>query len=92
MPWREMKKLGVDKVVSVVFASENKCKPDKSILDVVSKSFTIICSELNEYEIDGTDYLLKINLPKLKLLEKVDTNMLIEEGYNQAKQYLNTKL
>ncbi|MCI8545891.1 MAG: hypothetical protein HFJ44_01505 [Clostridia bacterium] len=92
VPWREMKKLGVDKVISIVFISENKCKPDKSILDVVSKSFSILCGELNEYEIDGTDYLVKINLPKMKLLEKVDTNMLIEEGYRQTKKYIKNKL
>ena len=77
---------------SIVFISENKCKPDKSILDVVSKSFSILCGELNEYEIDGTDYLVKINLPKMKLLEKVDTNMLIEEGYRQTKKYIKNKL
>lgn len=91
VPWREMKKLGVDKVVSVVFESENKCKTDNSILDVVSKSFSILCSELNEYEIDGTDYLVQINLPKMNLLEKSYTNMLIEEGYRQTKQYIKNK-
>ena len=44
------------------------------------------------YEIDGTDYLVKINLPKMKILEKVDTNMLIEEGYRQTKKYIKNKL
>lgn len=91
VPWREMKKLGVDKVISVVFESENKCKTDNSILDVVSKSFSILCKELNEYEIDGTDYLVQINLPKMNLLEKSNTNMLIEEGYRQTKKYIKNK-
>lgn len=86
IPWREMKKMGIDKVVSIVFNDETKCKRENSIIDILSKSFSILCHELAEYEEDGSDYLLRIDLPKCGLLEKVDGRKLMEEGYKQTKK------
>lgn len=68
VPWREMKKCGIDKVVSIVFGDENKCKQENSIVDVLSKSFSILCHELAEYEETGSDYLLRIDLPKMRFI------------------------
>ncbi len=91
IPWREMKNIGASKVISIVFDNKMECKSNNGIFDVVAKSFSILCKELAEYEEHGSDYLIKISLPKLNLLEKVDGKKLIDEGYNQTKMKIRNK-
>ena len=56
VPWREMKRVGVDKVLSIVFSDEITQKCCHSMIGIVHKSFEILCHELAKYEWDGTDY------------------------------------
>ena len=69
LPWRETKRAGADKVLSIVFTEETNKKCCKNIYEVVNKSFSILCHELYKYEWDGTDYLLKIKEPSVGLLD-----------------------
>lgn len=85
LPWREAKKAGANKVLSIVFITEGQ-KCCNSIFEILNKSFSILCHELYKYEWDGTDYLLKINLPSVGLLEKSKLKMLYNEGYKQTKE------
>ncbi len=88
LPWRETKKSGADKVLSIVFkTSGHKCCDN--VVDVLSKSFSILCHELYKYEWDGTDYLLKIDLPSVGLLERNKMDLLYEEGYKQTKEKIS---
>lgn len=86
LPWRETKKLGADKVLSIVFTDKNKKKCCRNLFEIVSKSFSILCKELSSYEWDGTDYLLKIQTNNIGLLDKKHMNELYEEGYIQTKK------
>ncbi len=88
LPWRESKKSGADKVVSIVFVDKNKKKCD-NIYEVLNKSFSILCSELANYEWDGTDYLLKLYMPKVGLLAKGRQKELYELGYKQTKDKIS---
>ena len=91
LPWREVKKAGADKVLSIVFITkEQKCC--NSIFEVLSKSFSILCHELYKYEWDGTDYLLKIELPSIGLLDKSKLKLLYNEGYKQTKEKIEQLL
>ena len=54
-------------------------------MEVLNKSFSILCHELSKYEWDGTDYLLEIKEPKIGLLEKGKMLELYNEGYMQTK-------
>lgn len=87
LPWRETKRAGADKVISIVF---NDVKPQKclcNLFDIISKSFTIIFKELANYEWDGTDYLIKIEFDKkIKLLDTKQIEYLYKEGYIQTKR------
>lgn len=85
LPWRETKRAGADKVLSIVFVDESPKKCCKDIFEVVNKSFSILCHELYKYEWDGTDYLLEIKEPKVKLLETSKMDKLYQNGYNQTK-------
>lgn len=86
IPWRETKRAGADKVLSIVFTDKTQKKCCDNIFEVINKSFSILCKELAEYEWDGADYLLKIKEPKVGLLEKKKMNELYHEGYIQTKQ------
>ena len=86
--WRESKKSGADKVVSIVFVDKDKKKCD-NIYEVLNKSFSILCSELANYEWDGTDYLLKLYMPKVGLLAKERQKELYELGYKQTKDKIS---
>lgn len=87
LPWKETKRAGADKVISIVF---NDVKPQKclcNLFDIISKSFTIIFKELANYEWDGTDYLIKIEFDKkIKLLDTKQIEYLYKEGYIQTKR------
>lgn len=85
LPWRETKKAGADKVLSIVFTNKEKKSCCNNIYEVINKSFSILCSELSKYEWDGTDYLLKIKEPKVGLLDKNNINLLYNEGYQQTR-------
>lgn len=87
LPWKETKRAGADKVISIVF---NDVKPQKclcNLFDIISKSFTIIFKELANYEWDGTDYLIKIEFDKkIRLLDTKQIEYLYKEGYIQTKR------
>ena len=86
LPWRETKKAGADKVLSIVFSDKKQKDCCNNIIEVLSKSFSIICKELSKYEWDGTDYLLNIQTDNVGLLKKKKMNQLYTEGYNQTKK------
>ena len=86
VPWRELKEIGVDKIISVIFTKQIKKKDDKNIIDVVSNSIDILCHELSNYELDGADFLLKINTPDISLLDTSKTDYLYKIGYEQTKE------
>lgn len=88
IPWRETKNAGADKVLSIVFKDKVKKKSCKNVLEVISKSITVICNELAKYEWDGADYLLEIKTQNVGLLEKKRIDELYYEGYIQAKKFI----
>ena len=88
VPWRGLKELGADRVVSVVFDKENDGKCCKNIIDVVSGSFDILCHELSNYELNGADFLLKIKTKNISLLDMNKIDELYELGYKITKNNL----
>lgn len=92
-PWKELKESGADKVLCVCFETneiENKC--DKNIIDVIMSSIEIMGHELANYELYGIDYLLKIKMKKISLLDSTQINFLYKLGYEETKKYLKNNL
>ena len=92
LPWREAKKLGANKVLSIVFSNKDPQKCCDNIVQILLKSFSVLCKELSNYEWDGTDYLLEIKSNKVGLLETKKMKELYNDGYNQTKKKINLDL
>ena len=60
VPWREVKFLGADKVISVVFENEVDNSCFKNLIDVTARSYELMCKELSNYELRGEECLIKI--------------------------------
>ena len=85
IPWKGLKEIGADKVISVIFKKENDGKCCKNIIDVVGSSLGILSHELLNYEIIGNDYLLKIKTKNISLLDMGKIDELFNIGYKTAK-------
>ena len=68
-PWRELKEIGTDKVISVVFKEKFDKECCMNIIDVAARSIGLLSNELSNYEWDGTDYLLEVYTEKIGLLD-----------------------
>lgn len=91
-PWREWKKVGVDKVICIGFETQKETKEEKNMVDVISDSLGILCHELSNYELYGVDYFLKIQTKDVSLLDTKQIEYLYEQGYKQAKQFIKVEL
>ena len=85
-PWKELKELGADKIISIVFEKEEKIKKDVNMIDCIIKAMEIQSHELYNYEVDGLEYILKIKTDLTSLLEIEKINELYKEGYKQTKR------
>lgn len=85
-PWKELKEIGTDKVISVVFKEKFDKDCCMNIIDVASRSIGLLSNELSNYEWDGTDYLLEIHTEKIVLLDMDKIEELYEIGYKTTKK------
>lgn len=88
IPWKELKNRGVDKVICIVFDEKEKIKKDKNIIDSVSGAINLMGRELSNYELNGADYVFKINTKEVSLLDFSKIEYLYEQGYIQTKEYI----
>lgn len=88
IPWKEIKNIGIDKVLCVIFEEEKIIKKEKNIIDAISGSINLMGRELANYELIGADYTLKIKTKEVSLLDSSEINYLYQQGYYQAKKYL----
>ena len=88
IPWRELKNLGAENVISVVFENEVDNNCCKNLIDVAFRSFELMGKELSKYEINGSDYLIKIKSKKVSLLDMSKIDEFYELGYRQTKRFL----
>lgn len=86
IPWKETKKIGADKVISVIFKKELEKKENINIIDVIESSIEILSHELANYEIMGADYLIEIETLPIGLLDYKKMDYLYKKGYMEAKK------
>lgn len=89
VPWKELKVLGADKVISIMFDDETNYNCDKNLVEVAGRSIGLLCRELSNYEMEGADYVLKIRSNKVGLLEMKKIDELYELGYEQMKKSID---
>ena len=88
-PWREVKLLGADKVINVIFESEENIMCCDNFIDVAVRSFDLMKEELSKYEIEGTDYLIKLKSKKVSLLDMSKIEEFYQIGYIHTKEIIN---
>ena len=88
VPWSILKKNNCDCVLSIVFREISNKHECNNILDVLNTSFDLLCHELSNYELNGADYLLELNLPAVSLLDCSKMDELYILGYRQCKEYI----
>ena len=88
-PWKDLKEIGAEKIISIVFEEEKIPKKKVNILDCITGSMGIMMHELYNYEIEGIEYLLKINTKDVWLLDIKRTEELYNLGYETTKKEIN---
>lgn len=86
IPWKETRKLGAKKVISVVFENDISGNTVNNIIDIIGTSLNILKHELSNYELQGADFLLKIKTKNVGLLDIEKIEELYEIGYKKAKE------
>jgi NTE family protein len=88
VPWKELKMIGADKVLSIMFDETEVKDCDKNLVEVAESSINLLCHELSNYEMEGADYVLKIKSGKVGLLDMKKIDMLYELGYKETKRHI----
>lgn len=88
VPWREVKNMGADRVLSVIFENEVDETCCTNLVDVAARSFDLMCKELSKYELDGSDFVLKIETEKISLLDTSKIEEMYEKGYKSSKRII----
>ena len=88
IPWKGLKQIGADKVISVIFKKKNSKKCCSNVIQVISNSLDIMSKELLEYEIIGSDYLIEIETEEIGLLDMSKIDYMYNLGYETAKNQI----
>lgn len=88
VPWREVKLLGADKVISVIFENEVDKTCCKNLIEVTFRSYGLMCKELSKYELNGSDYFIKVKSEKVSLLDMSKIDEFYQKGYEETKKFL----
>lgn len=88
IPWKGLKKLGADKVITVSFDKKLNDNCCSNVIDVISNSLEIMSKELANYELYGVDYLIKIKTEDISLLDMKKIDYLYNLGYEIAREQI----
>lgn len=89
VPWKELKFLGADEVLSIMFEEKSNTVQDKNLVEIASRSISLIGRELSNYEMKGEDNIIRIKSGKVGLLDMNKIDELYKLGYEQTKRYIN---
>ena len=89
VPWKELKVIGAEKVISIMFDDEKSYNCDNNLVEIAGRSIGLLSRELSNYEMEGADYVLKIKSNKEGLLDMKKIDELYELGYEQMKKSIN---
>ena len=89
IPWKALKNLGADKVISVIFEENIKNDDYINIIEVIGKAIGILSHELSNYELVGADEIIRIRTNHISLLDSSKIDYLYKIGYKEGKKYLS---
>lgn len=86
VPWKELKFLGADNVLSIMFEEKGNVVKDKNLVEIASRSIGLLCRELSNYEMQREDNIVRIKSGKVGLLDMSKIDELYQLGYVQMKE------
>ena len=89
IPWKELKSIGCQKVLSIGFQNLENKKCCNNIIEIAERSFELMNEELNRHELEKIDFLHIIKLKKVSLLEIEKMEEIYQEGYKQTKEKMS---
>lgn len=89
VPWKELKFLGAEKVVSIIFEEKEESDCNKNLVEVASNSIGLLCKELSNYELEGADFILRLKSKKVGLLDMKQIDFLYQLGYEETKKNIS---
>lgn len=92
IPWKGLKQLGADRVISIVFDKKNNKKCCSNFIEVISNSLDIMSKELLDYELFGVDYIIQIKTENIGLLDMEKIDYLYNLGYEITKKKIKNIL
>jgi len=93
LPWKELKKIGADKVLGICFELIlGKQEKYENFVEVAARSLGLVCHELAIYEKIGIDKLITIPVKKTSLLDYSKNEELYNIGYEFVKKSLKNKV
>ena len=92
VPWKELKFLGADKIINVVFKENEKESCDRNLIEVATRSIGLLCNELSGYEMTGAENIIEIKSDKVGLLDMSKIDYLYKLGYKETAKKINKLL
>lgn len=92
VPWKELRELGANKVISIMFDETKNEKCDRNLVEVAGRSISLLCKELSNYEMEDADEVIRIKSDKVGLLDMNKIDRLYRVGYIQTKKYLKERI
>ena len=92
VPWKELKFLGADKIINVVFKENEKESCDRNLIEVATRSIGLLCNELSGYEMTGAENVIEIKSDKVGLLDMSKIDYLYKLGYKETAKKINKLL
>ena len=89
VPWKELKLLGADQIINVIFEEQIDVECCDNIINVIGRSISLLCRELSNYEMEGSDITVKINCKKIGLLDMNKIDELYEIGYDTMRSIID---
>lgn len=86
VPWKELKILGAERILNIIFQNENDINCCDNIIEVASRSMELLSRELSNYEMEGADMTIKIESKKIGLLDMSKIDELYGLGYQTVKE------
>lgn len=92
VPWKELKQLGVKRVVASCFDEKIEKQNLNSFIEIIERALKFSNHELANYELGGVDYLIKTKLEKTNLLDTSKIDEIYKRGYEEAKMKIKEML
>ncbi len=88
IPWKGLKEIGANTVLSVIFEKQIREKSKMNVIDIIESSLNIMGHELANYELVGENKILRIKTKDVGLLETKKIDELYKMGYMETKKQI----